>query len=71
MDREEMGTARTRLMGLTRAIAQNHEWSRQETLKLLTPEQTAKAQQFWAEDAEEFGRTLPGGGMAGLRPPGP
>jgi len=70
MDREEMGTARTRLMGLIRAIAQNHEWSRQETLKLLTPEQTAKAQEFWAEDAEEFGRTMPGGGFRGAGPPG-
>jgi hypothetical protein len=70
MDREAMGTARTRLTGLMRAIAEHHEWSRQETLKLLTPEQAARAQEFWAEDAEEFGRTLPGGGMPGAGPPG-
>lgn len=70
MDREEMGTARTRLMGLARAIAENHEWSRRETLKLLSTEQTAKAQEYWAEDAEEFGRTLPGGGMPGGGAPG-
>lgn len=62
VDREEMGTARTRLMGLMRAIRDNNEWSRKETRKLLTTEQQAKAAELWKEDDEEFRQGLPGFG---------
>jgi hypothetical protein len=70
VDRKAMGTARTHLMGLTRAISANDDWSRLETLKILTPEQKARAEAFWKEDAEDFGSSLPGGGMPGGGMPG-
>ena len=60
-----MGTARAHTAALMRAIREGDEWSRQETLKILAPDQQQKAEEFWKDDADEFGRTLPGGGMPG------
>lgn len=65
-DQERLATARTRMAAIMRAVRDGDEWSRAETLKVLTPEQQAKAQQFWKDDEEDFGQTLPRGG----RPPG-
>jgi hypothetical protein len=71
VDREVLATARTHMMGLRRAIGENDEWSRQEALKVLTPEQRTKAEEYWTDDAEDFGRTVPGGvGRPGGGPPG-
>ena len=71
VDQERLATARTTSMGLMRAMRDGDEWSRQETLKLLTAEQKTKAEAFWKDDAEDFGAKLPGGGMpGGGRPPG-
>lgn len=70
VDREQLATARTRLMALGNALREGNEWAHQETLKLLTDDQKAKAIAYWKEDAEEFGATLPGGGMRGGRPGG-
>ena len=71
VDQERLATARTTSMGLMRAMRDGDEWSRQETLKVLTAEQKTKAEEFWKDDAEEFGAKLPGGGMpGGGRPPG-
>lgn len=71
VDQERLATARTTSMGLMRAMREGDEWSRQETLKVLTAEQKAKAEDFWKDDAEDFGAKLPGGGMPGRgRPPG-
>lgn len=60
VDREEMGTARTRLMGIRQAIRQGEEWAFGEVLKVLTAEQKSKADGYWAEDTEEFQSKLPG-----------
>jgi hypothetical protein len=65
VDQERLATARTTSMGLMRAMREGDEWSRQETLKVLTAEQKTKAEEFWKEDAEDFGGKLPGGGMPG------
>ncbi|MHB0962173.1 MAG: hypothetical protein ACYC5V_03065 [Gemmatimonadaceae bacterium] len=71
VDQERLATARTTSMGLMRAMREGDEWSRQETLKVLTAEQKPKAEEFWKEDAEDFGAKMPGGGMPrGGRPPG-
>ncbi len=71
VDQEPLATARTTSMGLMRAMRDGDEWSRQETLKVLTAEQRTKAEEFWKEDAEDFGAKMPGGGMPrGGRPPG-
>jgi hypothetical protein len=71
VDQERLATARTTSMGLMRAMRDGDEWSRQETLKLLSAEQKAKAEKFWKDDADDFGAKLPGGGMpAGSRPGG-
>lgn len=71
VDQQRLATARTTSMGLMRAMHAGDEWSRQETLKVLTAEQKTKAEEFWKDDAEDFGSKLPGGGMpGGGRPPG-
>ena len=71
VDQERLATARTTSMGLMRAMRDGDEWSRQETLKVLTAEQKTKAEEFWKEDAVDFGAKMPGGGMPrGGRPPG-
>lgn len=70
VDQERLATARTTSMGLMRAMREGDEWSRQETLKVLTAEQKTKAEEFWKDDAEDFGSKLPGGGMPGGRVPG-
>jgi len=79
VDQERLATARTTSMGLMRAMRDGDEWSRGETLKVLTAEQKPKAEEFWKDDAEEFGEKLPGGGRprgmpggmpGGGRPPG-
>jgi hypothetical protein len=70
VDQERLATARTTSMGLMRAMRDGDEWSRQETLKVLTAEQRTKAEEFWKDDAEEFGEKLPGGGMPGGGRPG-
>ncbi|MBI2406943.1 MAG: hypothetical protein HYV19_01390 [Gemmatimonadetes bacterium] len=67
VDREVLATARTNMMGLRRAVGENDEWARLETLKVLTPEQRAKTEEYWKDDAEDFGQTVPG---AGGRPGG-
>ncbi|MHB1097453.1 MAG: hypothetical protein ACYC3F_14920 [Gemmatimonadaceae bacterium] len=70
VDQERLATARTTSIGLMRAMRDGDEWSRQETLKVLTAEQKPKAEEFWKEDAEDFGAKMPGGGMPrGGRPP--
>jgi hypothetical protein len=73
-DREQLATARTRMIAIRNALREGDEWSRQETLRILSPEQITKAEAFWQEDAEEFGGGLPGGGGpgggAGGGPPG-
>lgn len=69
-DQERAATARTHVMGLMRTISEMNQWSRQETLKVLTPEQQTKAEEFWKQDAEDFRSSLPGGGMPGGRMPG-
>ncbi len=63
VDQERMATARTTSMGLMRAMREGDESSRQETLNVLTAEQKPKAEEFWKEDAEDFGAKMPGGGM--------
>lgn len=81
VDQERLATARTTTAGLMRAMRAGNEWSREETLKVLTAEQKTKAEEFWKEDAEDFADKLPGGGMpaggmpgsgrpGGGRPPG-
>jgi hypothetical protein len=65
VDQERLATARTTSMGLMRAMRAGDEWSREEVLKVLTAEQKAKAEEFWNEDAEDFGAKLPGGGLPG------
>lgn len=67
---ERLATARTTTMGLMRAMRAGDEWSREETLKVLTAVQKAKAEEFWKEDAEDFGGKLPGGGMPAGGMPG-
>lgn len=69
-DQERLATARTRMMAIRNALRDGDEWSRQESLRILTPEQATKAEAFWQEDAEEFGGGLPGGGGPGGGPPG-
>ncbi|MBW7932333.1 MAG: hypothetical protein H3C62_01720 [Gemmatimonadaceae bacterium] len=70
VDREAMGTARTHLAGLMRAIRENNAWSRQESRTLLNAEQQAKADEFWKEDDEEFWAALPAGAPNGRARPG-
>lgn len=71
VDQERLATARTTTMGLMRAMRAGDEWAREETLKVLTTEQKAKTEEFWKEDAEDFGSKLPGGGVPGSgRPSG-
>lgn len=65
VDQERLATARTTTMGLMRAMRAGDEWARDETLKVLTAEQKTKAEEYWKEDAEEFGEKRPGGGMPG------
>lgn len=65
-DQERLATARTRMAAIMRALRDGDEWSRLEMVKVLTDEQKAKAEQFWKDDADDFGQTLPRGG----RPPG-
>lgn len=76
IDQERLANARTTSTGLMRAMRDGDEWSRAETLKVLTAEQKVKAEEFWKDDAEEFSEILPGGGLprggvpGGGRPPG-
>lgn len=72
-DMEQLATARTHMMGLGRALREGDEWSRQETLKVLTAEQKTKAEEYWKDDAEDFvgglgpRRGPPGEGLSGAR----
>lgn len=59
-DRAVIATARPHMAALLRAIRENDAWSREETLKRLSPDQPPKAETLWKEDAERFGRMLPG-----------
>lgn len=70
VDQERLATARTTTAGLMRAMRAGDEWSREETLKVLTAEQKTKAEELWKEDAEDFAGKLPGGGMPGGGMPG-
>jgi hypothetical protein len=66
-DPEQMAAARVKLQALSIALRDGDAWSRQETLKILTDEQKAKAEEFWKESAEANGM---GRGPGGGRPPG-
>jgi len=68
-DQERLATARTRMTAVMRAIREGDEWSRLETLKVLTGEQQTKAGEFWQADAEDFQTGMPRGGMPGGGPP--
>ncbi|MHB8839371.1 MAG: hypothetical protein ACYC7F_10505 [Gemmatimonadaceae bacterium] len=70
VDRQTLSAARAHMMSLLRVIRENDEWSRQETLKLLTAEQQPKAESYWKDDADDFGRTLPAAGVPGGGRPG-
>jgi hypothetical protein len=74
VDQPEQATARTRATALRRAIRLGDEWAYREVLKVLTPEQKAKAEGFWADDAEDFQAKLPGRPMppwsTPIEPPG-
>lgn len=74
VDRQEQGTARTRITAVRRAIRLNDEWAYRELLKVLTADQKAKAEGYWAEDAEEFQSKMPGRPMppwsTPIEPPG-
>jgi hypothetical protein len=61
-DEERMATARGRMMAITRALREGDDWARAETLKLLTDAQKPKAEEFWKDDAEDFGRRMHGPG---------
>ena len=66
-DEQRLATARTHLAAIMRALRENDEWSRAETLKVLTEEQKPKAEEYWKSDAEDFGASLRG---LGGGPPG-
>jgi len=65
-DQERLATARTHSAAILRAIREGDEWSRLESLKVLTAEQKTKVEDFWKADDEDFRGGMPGGG----RPPG-
>ena len=54
-------TARSRMQLIMQALRESDDWSRQQTLQVLSPEQQAKLEQFWKEDADEFRKSMPGG----------
>ena len=63
--RVTMRAARAHMMSLLRVIREHDEWSRQAALKLLTVEQQPKAESYWKDDADGFGRSLPAAGTPG------